>query len=395
MVFFGIAEMEDMLTKHIDWETIALLFSMMIIVSITGETGVFAYVAIKLSQKVKGKPAALLFIISAMTAGGSAFLDNVTTVLILAPIVFQLTEILRISSIPFLTSMILFSNIGGTATLIGDPPNMMIGQAVDDLGFHDFLLHLGPIALVIYGFTLLLVLLYFRRDLQVSEFNQRRLLAVNAADVLKTGPVLVKSLCILFATCIGFVFHPFFSLDLTAVACAGALLLLILTYEEEGVENALARVEWGTLFFFLGLFMLVGGLREVGIIDEAARGLLYVTEGDVAWTALTILWGSGLLSAFVDNIPFVAAMIPVIFEFREFGMTNLTPFWWALALGACLGGNGTLIGASANVIVAGFAAKNRQPLSFLSYMKIGMTVVLLSLAVSTIYLYFRYLLPFQ
>jgi Na+/H+ antiporter NhaD/arsenite permease-like protein len=395
MVLFGIAEMDQMFVKHIDWETIALLFSMMIIVSITSRNGVFEYIAVKLAQQVNGRPVPLLVVVSVMTALGSAFLDNVTTVLLLVPIILTLTQMLNVTSIPYLTAVILFANIGGTATLIGDPPNIMIGQAVDHLEFNDFLAHLAPVVVVIYIVILTGFTFYYRDKLRVTARNRNKLMQVDPVGYLKKGPVLVKSVSILSLTIAGFLLHPIFHIDLTTVAMAGALLLVLMTYKEQEVEHIFQSVEWVTLFFFIGLFMLVGGLKEVGLIDEMARGMLYFTAGDLPTMALFILWGSGLLSGFIDNIPFVAAMIPVISEFEDYGITNLDPFWWALALGSCLGGNGTLIGASANVIVAGFAAKHKQPISFIGFMKVGLTVVILSLSISTVYIYFRYLIYFD
>ncbi|HEX6922949.1 MAG TPA: ArsB/NhaD family transporter [Bacillales bacterium] len=395
MVLFGIVDVDDMFIRHIDWETIVLLFSMMVIVSITSYNGVFEYIAVLLAQKVRGQPLPLLVAITALTAVGSAFLDNVTTVLLLVPIVLTLTEMLGVASIPYLTSIILFSNIGGTATLIGDPPNIMIGQAVDHLEFNDFLVHLTPVVIVIYCVVLMVITLYYHRSLHVSEQNRRSLMNLDPASYLKKGPVMVKSVTILALTIIGFLLHPLLHIELTTVAMAGALLIVLLTYKQHSLEKTLRSVEWMTLFFFAGLFMLIGGLKESGVIDEISRGILYYTQGDLPTTAIFILWGSGLISGFVDNIPFVAAMIPVILEFQDYGMANVNPLWWALSLGSCLGGNGTLIGASANVVVAGIASRNNHPIGFFQFLKIGFPIVLLSLAVSTVYLYFRYLIYFQ
>ncbi|RBW70638.1 hypothetical protein DS031_05175 [Bacillus taeanensis] len=394
MLLLGILDINNTFMEHIDWHTIALLFSMMILVSITSQNGVFEFIAVTVAKKVKGKPVPLLIVMSTLTAIGSAFLDNVTTVLLLVPIMLTLTKMLDVEVFPFLLCMILFSNIGGTATLIGDPPNIMIGQAVGHLDFNDFLFNLGPAILIIFSVVLSIISFYYRNKLTVSQTNQQKLMNIDPVSYLKNGPLLYKSVSVLLMTIIGFLLHPILNVDLTSVAMAGAMLLLLITHNEQDAEEVFKSVEWVTLFFFIGLFMLIGGLKEVGIIDELARGILYYTEGDLPITAVAILWGSGILSAFLDNIPFVAAMIPVILEFKDYGMTDLDPLWWALALGSCLGGNGTLIGASANVIVAGFAAKERFHFSFFSYLKIGMLVVLLSLFISTIYLYFRYLINY-
>lgn len=395
MVIVGLVDVDDMFIEYIDWETIILLFSMMVIVSVTSRTGVFEYVAVLLAKKVRGQPLLLLVAISAVTALGSAFLDNVTTVLLLVPIVLTLTEMLGVTSVPYLTAIILFSNIGGTATMIGDPPNIMIGQEVDDLEFNDFLAHLTPVVVIIYCAALMLFVWFYRKSLNVSEHNRRKLLEMDASMYLQKGLVLIKSVSILCMTIIGFLFHPFLHIELTTVAMAGALLLVLLTHKQQPLEITFRGVEWMTLFFFAGLFMLVGGLKETGVIDAIARGILQTTQGDLSVTTLFILWGAGLISGFVDNIPFVAAMIPVILEFRDYGMANIDPLWWALSLGSCLGGNGTLIGASANVIVAGMASKHNHSLGFFQFMKIGFPVVLLSLTIATVYLSLRYLIYFK
>ncbi|HET7628343.1 MAG TPA: ArsB/NhaD family transporter [Bacillales bacterium] len=395
MTLTGIVDVDDMLFRYIDWETIVLLFSMMVIVSITSANGVFEFAAVVLAQKVLGKPLPLLFMFASLTALGSAFLDNVTTVLLLVPIVLTITDILALPAVPYLTAIIVFSNIGGTATLIGDPPNIMIGQKVEHLGFNDFLVNLAPVVILIYAIVIVLFLLIYRRSLKTSKTNRLRLMNVDPASYLRKGPALMRSVTVLLLTICGFLFHPFFHVELVTVAMAGALLLVLLTYGRMNLESVFRSVEWMTLLFFAGLFMLVGGLQEAGVIDEMAKSILFYTEGDIQKTALFILWGSGLISGFVDNIPFVAAMIPVILEFRDYGMMNVDPLWWALSLGSCLGGNATLIGASANVIVAGLASKHRQPLPFFQFMKTGLLVVLLSLVISSIYLYFRYLVDFH
>ncbi len=394
MLLTGITTTDSAFMNHIDWNTIALLFSMMILVSITSQNGLFEYIAITLAQKVKGRPLPLLAVIATLTAVGSALLDNVTTVLLLVPITLTLTKVLKVTSTPFLVTVILSSNIGGTATLIGDPPNIMIGQAVDHLDFNDFLYNLAPVVCVIYVIIIAGLLVFYRNRLKVDGRNRESLLHLNAADYLKKGPLLYKSVIVLIMTIAGFLLHPILHTELTNIAMAGAVLLMLITQKEHKIEEIFESIEWVTLFFFIGLFILIGGLEEVGIIDEVARTILLYTDGDLPKTSLVILWGSGFLSAFLDNIPFVAAMIPVITEFSGYGMTNLDPLWWSLALGSCLGGNGTLIGASANVVVAGLALKDRQEVRFIEFLKIGIPVVCLSLVISTIYIFFRYLLPY-
>ncbi|MFA9557186.1 ArsB/NhaD family transporter [Evansella sp. AB-rgal1] len=395
MLFTGVLDLNSAFLDHIDWHTIVLLLSMMILVSITSQSGFFEYIAVYMAKFIKGKPIALLIMISTLTAVGSAFLNNVTTVLLIVPIVLTLTKMLQISAIPYLLSAILASNIGGTATLIGDPPNLMIGQAVSHLTFNDFLIHLGPIVVIIYIVTMIGICLLYRNQLHVTLENRQKLMKVDPKGYLQHGSLLFKSVSVLVLTTVGFIIQPLLNVELTSVAMAGALLLMLLTQDEKKTEEVFQTVEWVTLFFFVGLFMLVGGLKEVGIIDEIAKSIIYYTEGDLPKTAMLILWASGILSGFVDNIPFVAAMIPVILEFQDYGMTNLDPLWWALALGACLGGNGTLIGASSNVIVAGLAMKAKQPFTYMDFLKIGAPTAIVSFVLASIYIYFRYLIYFQ
>ncbi|APH04258.1 ArsB/NhaD family transporter [Bacillus weihaiensis] len=394
MLVVGIYDVNKAFLSYIDWNTIALLFSMMIIVAITSKTGVFEYVAIIMAKAVGGRPIPLLLVISTLTAIGSAFLANVTMVLLLVPIILTIVRMLNIPAMPYLISIIIASNIGGTATLIGDPPNIMIGQAVEHLTFNAFLFHLSPIVLLIYAVVLGYLIILYWPKLKKNQLDQVTLSRMKASHYLKVTAALPKSLGVLCLTIAGFVLNPILHVDLTSVSLAGALLLLLLTENEYKPEEVFKQVEWGTLFFFMGLFMLIGGLEEVGIIDELARGLVFYTEGDLPKTSMLILWMTGILSGFVDNIPFVAAMIPVITEFQDYGMTNLDPLWWSLALGACLGGNGTLLGASSNLVVAGLAAKEKEPIHFIEFLKVGFPIVVISLAISSVYVYFRYLIHF-
>jgi Na+/H+ antiporter NhaD/arsenite permease-like protein len=394
LLLFGVFDTKKVFFTYIDWNTIALLLSMMILVSLVSKTGIFEFIAIYLAQQVKGHAIPLLFVISVITAVGSAFLANVTTVLLLVPILFKIVKILKVSPLPYLIAIIVSANIGGTATLIGDPPNLMIGQAVEHLTFNAFLVHLSPIALIIFIIIVLGIIALFRNKLYVNEKNREKLMSLRATNYLNKNATLLPSISVLLLTITSFVLHPFLKVELTSVALAGAILLLFLTYKFHPLESVLKEVDWSTLFFFIGLFMLVGGLEEVGIIDEFARSMVYITEGDLPKTALLILWLTGVFSGIVDNIPFVAAMIPVILEFKDYGMTNLDPLWWSLALGACLGGNGTLLGASSNLVVVGLALKEKVHIQFLDFMKIGIPIVLISLIICTIYIYFRYLIVF-
>lgn len=395
MLVFGVYEINAAFLHHIDWHTITLLLAMMILVSITSQSGFFEYVAVSLARAVQGRPIPLLIVISSLTAFGSAFLNNVTTVLLIVPIIFTLTSLLKLPAVPFLLTIVMASNIGGTATLIGDPPNLMIGQAVEHLTFNDFLIHLSPVVIIIFAVVMFGLVILYKKQLVVSKEDQAKLLALDPTTYIKDKKLLIKSVSVLTMTTLAFVFQPLIQVDLTSIAMVGALLLMLITHEEQDMEEVFRSVEWVTLFFFVGLFMLVGGLKEVGIIDEIAKSIIYYTEGDLPKTAMFILWGSGILSGFVDNIPFVAAMIPVILEFQEFGMSNLDPLWWALALGACLGGNATIIGATANVIVAGIAVKNKHSFSYWEFLKVGFPIAIVSFIISTVYLYIRYLYQFM
>ncbi len=391
MALSGVAPLRELLLNAVDWDTILLLFSMMVLVAITSQTGVFEFVSLRLAKRVGARPVMLLVVISCLTAVGSAFLDNVTTVLLIVPVVLRLTQTLKLPSHPFLISVILFSNIGGTATLIGDPPNLMIGQAVEHLDFNAFIVHLAPVVLIIFFVTLLCIAYFYRGSLRPDSHLNERLVAINPYEFLKKGPVLTHSLWVLALTILTFMLHSIIHIEMAKTAFAGALLLILLTYPYVSLKEVSQRVDWETLCFFTGLFMLVGGLAHIGLIDMAANGLLDLTDGDLPRTGLIVLWGGGLFSGFIDNIPFVATMIPVIKEIGNIGISNVDPLWWSLALGACLGGNATLIGASANVIVTGYSKETDHPLKFVSYMKVGIPVVLLSLIISSVYVALRYL----
>ncbi|WP_226037014.1 ArsB/NhaD family transporter [Aquibacillus saliphilus] len=395
LLLTGVYEWNDAFTHYIDWNTIALLFSMMVLVSITKKTGLFEYIAITFAQKVNGAPVPLLIGSAILTAIGSALLDNVTTVLLFVPIILTLTKLLQLPAFPYLLTIIFSSNIGGTATLIGDPPNIMIGQAVEHLTFLSFLTNLGPLVVIIFSVMLIIVVWLFRGKLTHNDQFSEQLMKMDGAIYLKKTPMLYQSVTVLSMTIVGFLLHPIVHIELTTVAVSGAILLLLLTEKEVSSEKIFQEVEWVTLFFFIGLFMLVGGLQEVGAIDELARGIMWLTEGDLPYTAILMLWTSGMFSQIINNIPFVAAMIPVINEFQSYGMVNLDPLWWSLAIGACLGGNGTLIGASANVVVAGLAEAEDQRIPFIRFLIYGIPMVFLSLVIATLYVYIRYLLPFQ
>jgi len=388
MVLLGIIHQEEAI-HHIDFNTLGLLIGMMILVSITAQTGVFKYMAIQAAKAAKGKPIRILVYLSLITAFASAFLDNVTTVLLIVPVTFSIARQLQVSPIPYLVSQILASNIGGTATLIGDPPNIMIGSAVPELDFMAFVYNLAPIIVVIMAATTVCFVFLYRNQLKSSPKLEAELLKLNARDELTDPALLKKSLLVMALTIAGFMLHGVLHLESATIALTGAFLLLLLTGERY-LEEALSKVEWNTIFFFVGLFVLVSGLVETGVIAMLAEKAISLTGGDALLTSLLILWMSAIASAFIDNIPFVATMIPMIKEMGALGITNLEPLWWSLALGACLGGNGTLIGASANVIVAGLAAKEGSPISFLGFLKVAFPLMILSIIISHAYVYLRY-----
>lgn len=392
MIFAGILTQEQAI-HHIDFNTIGLLAGMMIIVNITSETGLFNYLAIWSAKKVEANPIKLLLVLSALTAVCSAFLDNVTTVLLTVPVTFSITSQLKVPVQPFLVAQILSSNIGGTATLIGDPPNIMIGSAVPELDFMSFITNLGGICIVIFIITMAILIAIYRKKLTTTPELQAKIMQMNEKEELRDTTLLKKCLIVLALTILTFMFHSQLGLESASVALGGASLLMLISIStyEESVAKILSRLEWLAIFFFVGLFVLVGGLMETGVIKAMAVEAFNITNGDVTTTTMLILWLSAIASAFIDNIPFVATLIPMIKEMGTMGMTNLEPLWWALSLGACLGGNGTLIGASANVVVAGMASQHGHKISFISYMKIAFPLMILSIIISSAYIYFRYL----
>lgn len=387
MVLCGFVTQETALVEDIDFNTLGLLIGMMILVAITRRTGAFEAVAVWAAQVTRGQPLRLLALLSLITAAASALLDNVTTVLLVVPVTLTLTDRLDLNPVPFLLSEIMASNIGGTATLIGDPPNIMIGSAVG-LTFNDFLLVLAPVCVVILLVTVALLLFFYRRELNVSEENRRELLSLEAAAQIRDWRLLKKSLAVLALTIGSFMLHGVLGLESATLAMTGAMVLLWLSGEEP--EEILLNIEWPTIFFFTGLFVLVGGLKGTGVIGALARWCLELTGGQLQPMTFLVLWVSAVASAFIDNIPFVATMIPLLKEVGQLGGLPMEAVWWALSLGACLGGNGTLVGASANVVVAGIAEKNGYLISFLYYLKIAFPLMLLSIVLSHLYLWLLY-----
>lgn len=388
MIVLGIIDQETAI-HHIDFNTLGLLIGMMIIVNTTAETGLFNYIGIWTAKKAKGNPLTILWLLALITAMGSAFLDNVTTIILMVPVAFSITRRLQVKPFPFVFSLIIASNVGGTATLIGDPPNIMIGSAVKELTFMAFMQNLAPVAILIMVVTLPLLIVIFRKGLTTSPENRKGMMEMSLDGLITDRKLLVKCLIILGLTLLGFFMHQTFHLESATVALAGAFILLLLTGEHV-MERAFQSVEWPTIFFFVGLFVLVGGLIETGTIKQLAEQAIKLTGGDPLFTSMLILGLSAIASAFLDNIPFVATMIPMIQDMGGMGITNLEPLWWSLALGACLGGNGTLIGASANLIAAGMSAKEGEPITFVKFLKFGFPLMLLSVLISGIYILVRY-----
>lgn len=371
--------------QYIDFNTIGLLIGMMIIVGITRQSGVFEYLAIKSAKLVGGKPLAIMAILALVTAVASALLDNVTTVLLIVPVTYAITDRLNITPIPFLFAEIMAANIGGTSTLIGDPPNIMIGSAVG-LGFMDFVTNLALPVIVILLITIAIMLFIFRKQLHTTDDRIQSIIELNEKESIKDWLLLKRALSVLGLTIIGFLLHQSLHLESATIALLGAAVLMLIS--DENPEEVLLNIEWPTIFFFAGLFVLVGGLVETGVIELIAKQALLITGGNLMQTGILVLWLSAIASAFVDNIPFVATMIPLLQTMGQLSNLPMEPTWWALALGACLGGNGTLIGASANVIVAGIAERYGTPIGFISFMKVGFPLMLLSVVLSTVYLYF-------
>ena len=391
MILIGIIDQETAI-HHIDFNTIGLLMGMMIVVNITSETGLFNFLAIWSAKKVKAHPVKLLVALSVLTAVCSALLDNVTTVLLTVPITFNIAAQLKCDVKPFLMAQIISSNIGGTATLIGDPPNIMIGSAVG-LSFGDFVLNMSAISILIFIITVIIMVMIYKNDLHTKPELQDKVMRLNESEQITDYLLLKKCLLILAITISLFAFHGMLGLESATAALTGASLLLLVTFShnEEMIAKMLSKIEWLAIFFFGGLFILVGALVETGVIKMLAERAMEVTQGDLTFTAIVIIWMSAIASAFIDNIPFVATMIPLIKNMGQMGLTNLDPLWWSLALGACLGGNGTLIGASANVVVASMAAQRGRAISFIGFMKVAFPLMILSIIISTAYVYIRYL----
>ncbi|MEX2253771.1 MAG: ArsB/NhaD family transporter [Thermoleophilaceae bacterium] len=374
----------------VDFNTIGLLAGMMILVYLTQQTGVYDYMAIRAGQLSKGRPLAVVLSLAGTTALLSAFLDNLTTILLVVPITFLLADTLDLDPIPLIVIEIIASNIGGTATLIGDPPNIIIAGATA-LSFNSFIVNLAPIVVVTFFVVIGLLYLWYRSRLQVEEENRRYVMQLDAANSISDHDELRRTGPILVATVLAFFAHQALHIEPATVALTGAALALLVTTID--LEQALSRIEWPTLFFFVALFVMVGALEETGAIGEVADGVKSLTGGERTAELLGTLWIGALGSAVVDNIPFTTAMIPVVEELqRAGGAEGDDAYWWALSLGACFGGNATIIAAAANVAAAGLSERAGRPIGFVAFMKVGVPVTVVSILLATGYVLLRYVL---
>jgi len=402
LIVIGIVTQEDAfysMELGVDWNVIFLLVSMMVIINIMKPTGVFEYIAIKSAKVAKGEPFMIMAIFSTVTAVVSAFLDNVTTVLLIAPVTLLICQALELDVVPFLITEAIASNIGGTATLIGDPPNIMIGSKAQ-LGFMPFVYHLTPVIVVVLIAYIISIKFIFGKRMIVKEELRQRVMAMDENEAIKDPVLLRKSLAVLAVTMTGFVVHGMLHLEPATIALFGAGLLLLVSGIKDP-HHVLAEAEWSSLFFFIGLFIIIGAVVKVGLIKWMSIKVLELTHGNLFGTSMIVLWFSAFASAFIDNIPYVATMNPLIIDMAKQLWPNLSgiellhhpdlmPMWWSLALGACLGGNGTAIGASANVIVVGMAEKMGKPISFKKFMLYGMPLMIESVLICTVYVWIRY-----
>lgn len=382
MVIFKVIPLDSVMS-YVSFNTLAVLIGMMLFVAVLSETGFFEYIAIFTAKFCKGSVLKIIFSLAILTAIFSGILDNVTTVLLMGPVTFLITKKLKINPIPFVIMEIFASNIGGTSTLIGDPPNIMIGSAAN-LSFMDFIVHLLPITIVILLVTITIIYFIYRKNLIVKNEDKLEILKLNPKDSLKDKKLLYTGLIILFVVLIGFIFGDKLGLSAGVVAITGAAVYLLLT--RKPIVNYINQVEWSSILFFTGLFILVGGLESAGIIKMLANLILKYDHNNTILLMLILLWLSAIVSSFLDNIPFVATLIPLVMTLKGQGV-DVAMLWWAISLGACLGGNGTLIGASANVVLSKVSERNGYKITFGQYLKIGFPLMLLSILISTGYLF--------
>jgi Na+/H+ antiporter NhaD/arsenite permease-like protein len=390
MLLFHVVDARDAFSSHefgIDWNVIFLLFGMMVIVGVLRHTGLFEYLAIWSAKRSRGDPFRVMVLLILITAGASALLDNVTTLLLIAPVTLLLTERLGVAPIPFLLAEVLASNIGGTATLVGDPPNIIIGSRAD-LSYLDFLVNLGPIVVILLAVFILMAHRLFRDALVPHPERIAEVMSLEEREALEPGPMLPRALAVLGVVTVAFVLQGILGYEPSVVALLGAGVLLLIA--GDGHERFLAEVEWHTLVFFMGLFIMVGALVKVGAIDSLAAWVIDLTDGNLLLATMLLLVVSAVLSAIVDNIPYVATMTPLVLALAASIPGDTTVLWWALALGADLGGNATSIGASANVVVIGAAERSGHRIRFREFLRYGIPVTAVTVTISGLYLWIRY-----
>ena len=376
----------DKAVSYIDFNTIGVLVGMMVFVAIVKNSGVFEYVSIKAAKIAHGDQWKIMVLFMLTTAILSAFLDNVTTVLLVGPMTITIARILKVNPVPFLLTQIFAANIGGTATLIGDPPNIMIGSAAG-LDFMDFVANTGVVVVIIMIAMVVVMRFIYGRKMSADAEAIQSVMDLDEEKAIEDRSLLYKSIVVMILVVFGFIFHSQIGFESATVALAAAAIMLVIG--KQNVEYIVSEVEWSTILFFIFLFVVVGGLDETGVIGQLAQVVLNATEGHEVMTMLILLWASALLSSVLDNIPFVATLIPLVLELGENGV-DITPLWWAISLGACLGGNGTLIGESANVVLSGISNKHGYPITFKTYTKVGFPIMLMTIVISMVYLLIRY-----
>jgi len=392
MIFLKIVPQEEAFA-YVDWNVIFLLIGMMIMVAVIGKTGLLQYIAIKSAKIARGDPYRIMVYLIFITAIFSAFLDNVTTVVFIAPISILIARDLEITPIPFLISEALASNVGGTATLIGDPPNLMIGSAAH-ISFLSFLKHIAPPIVFIILFLPLMMRLLMREKLRVTYERKARIMEFDSTKLIQDKALLRRTLVIFFLVIAGFFIHEYIDIEVATIAMIGAfVLILTMPRQKESLREFLSQIEWTSLFFFIGFFIMIGGLEELGIVKFIASRLTVLFKDNLLLGTLSTLWFSGFISAVFDNIPFTATMIPIVkYMSLSMRLPAINPLWWALSLGACLGGNMTMIGAAANVVIADISDKNGYSINFWEFLKYGFFITIVNLLIASVYLWVRYFL---
>ncbi len=376
----------DVGMEHIDFGTLGVLVGMMIFVAVVKQSGIFEYIAIKTAKLAKGNPWIIMVLFCIITAVLSAFLDNVTTVLLVGPVTFTVCKMLKMSPVPYFIVEIMASNIGGTATLIGDPPNIMIGMQAG-LTMLDFIVYNGPAIVLIMVAAIAMFYVLYGKNMSATSEEMESIMHLHAHEAITNKRLFHQSVAMTIIVALAFVFHSVLGVEPSVVALTAAAIMLIISSAE--IEKVLLDVEWATIGFFAGLFIVVGGLVETGVIDMLANGLIDITGGDTMITIIVLVWASAIISSFLDNIPMVATLIPIILAIGNTGV-DIMPYWWAISLGACIGGIGTQIGASANVVLSGMSKTYGYPITFMEYTKVGFPMMLVFTAISCVYLVLRF-----